>query len=156
MNNKEKAIFKVKLELEIITLEQIQRWAIETLEKDASNDLALDLCFLSKPEEILSYFNKLPESHIYTYLTPNIVNDILKDYLSKNQETVRIQDNFFVFFHKLLDLSKSLEYEDLFDLLDYYDDQFYLASNKYYSLETIVIFKDLLNNLNKFLSTQNK
>ncbi|MFV5264776.1 hypothetical protein ACMUMS_14610, partial [Acinetobacter courvalinii] len=62
MSEIEKAIFKAKLELEIITAEEIQRWAIETLEKDSSNDLALEICFLSTPEQVTTYFNQLYRS----------------------------------------------------------------------------------------------
>ena len=54
MSNVDAAIFKAKLELETITPEEIQEWAIATLETDSSNDLALEICFLSKPEEVIT------------------------------------------------------------------------------------------------------
>lgn len=64
MSDIEKAIFKVKLELEIITPEEIQRWAIETLEKNSSNDLALDICFLSTSDHLQPILINYPEVYL--------------------------------------------------------------------------------------------
>jgi hypothetical protein len=97
MSNIEKAIFKVKLELETITPEEIQRWAIETLEKNSSNDLALDICFLSTSDQVTTYFNQLSRSLFNTDLTKESVNNLLKDYIEKHLELVKSQELLFPF-----------------------------------------------------------
>ena len=154
MRDIEKAIFKAKLELETITPEEIQRWAIETLEKDSSNDLALEICFLSTPEQVTTYFNQLSRSLFNTGLTKESVNNFLKDYIEKHLESVKSQELLFPFLQKLLALSKAVENEDLFELLNYYDDQFYLSFEGYTPSEPNAVFKDFINDLKNFLSTQ--
>ena len=154
MSDIEKAIFKAKLELETITPEEIQRWAIETLEKDSSNDLALEICFLSTPEQVTTYFNQLSRSLFNTDLTKESVNDLLKDYIKKHLELVKSKELLFPFLQKLLALSKAVENEDLFELLNYYDDQFYLSFEGYTPSEPNAVFKDFINDLKDFLSTQ--
>ncbi|WP_202740509.1 MULTISPECIES: hypothetical protein [Acinetobacter] len=154
MSEIEKAIFKAKLELEIITAEEIQRWAIETLEKDSSNDLALEICFLSTPEQITTYFNQLSRSLFNTDLTKVSVNKLLKDYIEKHLELVKSQELLFPFLQKLLALSKAVENEDLFELLNYYDDQFYLSFEGYTPSEPDAVFKEFITDLKDFLSTQ--
>ncbi|MFM2333264.1 MAG: hypothetical protein RIQ74_2107 [Pseudomonadota bacterium] len=154
MSDIEKAIFKAKLELETITPEEIQRWAIETLEKDSSNDLALEICFLSTPEQVTTYFNQLSRSLFNTDLTKESVNDLLKDYIKKHLELVKSKELLFPFLQKLLALSKAVGNEDLFELLNYYDDQFYLSFEGYTPSEPNAVFKDFINDLKDFLSTQ--
>ncbi|MCU4392435.1 hypothetical protein KTH73_17160 [Acinetobacter courvalinii] len=154
MSEIEKAIFKAKLELEIITAEEIQRWAIETLEKDSSNDLALEICFLSTPEQVTTYFNQLSRSLFNTDLTKVSVNKLLKDYIEKHLELVKSQELLFPFLQKLLALSKAVENEDLFELLNYYDDQFYLSFEGYTPSEPDAVFKEFITDLKDFLSTQ--
>ncbi|WP_436870898.1 hypothetical protein [Acinetobacter courvalinii] len=154
MSEIEKAIFKAKLELEIITAEEIQRWAIETLEKDSSNDLALEICFLSTPEQVTTYFNQLTRSLFNTDLTKVSVNKLLKDYIEKHLELVKSQELLFPFLQKLLALSKAVENEDLFELLNYYDDQFYLSFEGYTPSEPDAVFKEFITDLKDFLSTQ--
>ncbi|WP_032881310.1 hypothetical protein [Acinetobacter sp. WC-323] len=154
MSEIEKAIFKAKLELEIITAEEIQRWAIETLEKDSSNDLALEICFLSTPEQVTTYFNQLSRSLFNTDLTKESVNKLLKDYIEKHLELVKSQELLFPFLQKLLALSKAVENEDLFELLNYYDDQFYLSFEGYTPSEPDAVFKEFTTDLKDFLSTQ--
>ncbi|EXB24389.1 hypothetical protein J537_3510 [Acinetobacter baumannii 1437282] len=154
MSDIEKAIFKAKLELEIITAEEIQRWAIETLEKDSSNDLALEICFLSTPEQVTTYFNQLSRSLFNTDLTKESVNKLLKDYIEKHLELVKSQELLFPFLQKLLALSKAVENEDLLELLNYYDDQFYLSFEGYTPSEPDAVFKEFITDLKDFLSTQ--
>ena len=154
MSEIEKAIFKAKLELEIITAEEIQRWAIETLEKDSSNDLALEICFLSTPEQVTTYFNQLSRSLFNTDLTKESVNNLLKDYIEKHLELVKSQELLFPFLQKLLALSKAVENEDLLELLNYYDDQFYLSFEGYTPSEPDAVFKEFITDLKDFLSTQ--
>lgn len=83
MSDIEKAIFKAKLKLETLTREEIQRWAIETLEKNPSNDLALEICFLSTPEQIKDYFKQVSKIIFDLNLTKNMIQTLLEEYLSK-------------------------------------------------------------------------
>ncbi len=154
MSDIEKVIFKAKLELEIITAEEIQRWAIETVKKDSSNDLALEICFLSTPEQVTTYFNQLSRSLFNTDLTKESVNKLLKVYIEKHLELVKSQELLFPFLQKLLALSKAVENEDLFELLNYYDDQFYLSFEGYTPSEPDAVFKEFITDLKDFLSTQ--
>lgn len=52
MSNVDAAIFKAKLELETITPEEIQEWAIATLETGSSNDLALEIFFYQNQKKL--------------------------------------------------------------------------------------------------------
>ena len=83
MSDIEKAIFKAKLKLETLTPEEIQRLAIETLEKNPSNDLALEICFLSTPEQIKDYFKQVSKIIFDLNLTKNMIQTLLEEYLSK-------------------------------------------------------------------------
>ena len=56
---------KVELELNIHSYVDVQKWAIAVLEKDPSNELALEICFLSIPNEFFL----------------DIVDEIIKKYL---------------------------------------------------------------------------
>ncbi|WP_252719052.1 hypothetical protein [Acinetobacter haemolyticus] len=98
MSDIEKAIFKAKLELETITPKEIQRWAIETLEKNPSNDLALELCFLSTPEQIKDYFKQISKIIFDLNLTKNMIQTLLEEYLSKKVNLTQTQSDFYPFF----------------------------------------------------------
>ena len=147
MSDIEKAIFKAKLELETITPEEIQRWAIGTLEKDPSNDLALDICFLSTSDQVLSYYKRLSNS-VYN-ISSAIIYDLLKSYIEKNIDLINSRDNLYPFLHKLLSLSKSIEDEDLYELLNYYDDEFYLSFEGYSPSDPDEVFKSFIEDLKK-------
>ncbi|MFW2162709.1 hypothetical protein ACG93T_15245 [Acinetobacter beijerinckii] len=147
MSDIEKAIFKAKLELETITPEEIQRWAIETLEKDPSNDLALEICFLSMPEQVLSYFKRLSNS-VYN-ISSAIIYDLLKSYIEKNIDLIHNKEALSPFLRKLLSLSKFIEDEDLYELLNYYDDEFYLSFEGYSPSEPDEVFKSFIEDLKK-------
>ncbi|MCU4388768.1 hypothetical protein WCE00_14980 [Acinetobacter haemolyticus] len=150
MSDIEKAIFKAKLELETITPEEIQKWAIETLEKDPSNDLALDICFLSTSDQVLIYFKQLPNK-VYT-ISSAIMSDLLKSYIEKNIDLIHNRDTLYPFLHQLLSLSKSIENEDLYELLNYYDDEFYLSFEGYSPSEPDEVFKNFISDLKSFSS----
>ncbi|WP_339352647.1 hypothetical protein [Acinetobacter beijerinckii] len=155
MRDIEKAIFKAKLELETITPEEIQRWAIETLEKNPSNDLALEICFFSTPEQVASYFKQLSITIFSIDLTKQLVNNLLKDYIEKNSNSNKTQEMQHDFIQKLLHLSNHLGNEDLFNLTNYYDDEFYLSLEGYTLSEPDVVFKEFVNDLKGFLSALN-
>lgn len=154
MSDREKAIFKAKLELEIITSEEIQKWAIETLKDNPSDGLALDICFLSTSEQTSNYFKQLSKDLFYRELTKDSVHSLLKDYIEKNVNLVTTQDmQFRPFLQKLMYLSKTVENEDLYDLLNYYDDQFYLSAEGCLLCKPEVVFKEFINDLKDFLAT---
>ncbi|MFV5265117.1 hypothetical protein ACMUMS_16395, partial [Acinetobacter courvalinii] len=87
-------------------------------------------------------------------LTKESVNKLLKDYIEKHLELVKSQEILFPFLQKLLALSKAVENEDLFELLNYYDDQFYLSFEGYTPSEPDAVFKEFITDLKDFLSTQ--
>ncbi|ENU79762.1 hypothetical protein F975_02391 [Acinetobacter sp. ANC 3789] len=152
MSDIEKAIFKAKLELEIITAEEIQRWAVETLEDNPSHDLALDICFLSTSEQVSNYFKQLSKNLLNTKLTKEYVNLLLNEYIVKNVDLVKTQDTF-SFLQKILYLSQSLKNQDLYDLLDYYDDQFNLSFEGHIPSEPNIVLKEFLKDLKNFVVT---
>ena len=152
MSNVDAAIFKAKLELETITPEEIQEWASATLETDSSNDLALEICFLSKPEEVIAFFKEISKYIFSVTLTDEIINDLLKDYINKNLSLFPIKEAQHPLIQKLLHFTNVIENKDLFDLLNYYDDQFYLSSEGYTSSTPDIVFQDFINDLKNFLS----
>ena len=152
MSDIEKAIFKAKLELETITPEEIQRWAIETLEKNPSNDLALELCFLSTPEQIKDYFKQVSKIIFDLNLTKNMIQTLLEEYLSKKVNLTQTQSDFYPFFYKLFCLAQQLKNEELYDLLNYYDDQFDPSLERYNQTEPEAVFQELLADLETFCS----
>ena len=149
MSDLEKATFKLKLELKIITAEEIQRWAIETVEKDPSNDLALDICFLSTSNQVLSYFKQL-SNRVYD-ISSETIYDLIKRYIEKNINLIHNRDTLYPFLHQLLSISKSIENEDLYELLNYYDDEFYLSFEGYSPSEPDEVFKNFIEDLKKFI-----
>lgn len=154
MSDLEKAIFKAKLELETITSEEIQKWAIETLKDNPSDNLALDICFLSTSEQTSNYFKQLSKDLFNRELTKESVHSLLKDYIEKNVNLVMTQDmQFRPFLQKLMYLSKAVENEDLYNLLNYYDDQFYLSTKGCLLCEPQAVFKEFINDLKDFLAT---
>ena len=152
MSDIEKAIFKAKLELETITPEEIQRWAIETLEKNPSNDLALELCFLSTPEQIKDYFKQVSKIIFDLNLTKNMIQTLLEEYLSKKVNLTQTQSDFYPFFYKLFCFAQQLKNEELYDLLNYYDDQFDPSLERYNQTEPEAVFQELLADLETFCS----
>ncbi|WP_174493794.1 MULTISPECIES: hypothetical protein [Acinetobacter] len=45
MSDEDKLLLKFELELKLKSPEDVQQWAMQTLENDPSNLIALDLCF---------------------------------------------------------------------------------------------------------------
>ncbi|WP_089604288.1 hypothetical protein [Acinetobacter piscicola] len=155
MSNVDAAIFKARLELKTIKPEEIQEWAIATLEADSSNVLALEICFFSKPKEVVTHFKKMSKNIFSQTLTEKIINDLLKDYINKNLSLFSIKEAQRSLIQKLLHFSNVIESKELFELLNYYDDQFYLSSEGYTSSEPDIVFQDLINDLKNFLSNSN-
>lgn len=63
MNEIETIKLKAQLTLGLKTTDDIEQWAMYTLSKDESNQLALDLCFLTNSEQMLHYFHVLPKNY---------------------------------------------------------------------------------------------
>ncbi|MFX9784277.1 hypothetical protein ABTP12_17820 [Acinetobacter baumannii] len=59
MNDAEKFQLKLELTLNLKSAKDIQNWAIDKLDKNPADLLALEICFFSKDEEVLDYFNKI-------------------------------------------------------------------------------------------------
>lgn len=70
---------KVELELNIHSYEDVQKWTIETLENYPSNEFALDICFLSTPEEVLEYSRCIPKNYLMIfYVCSYVVRDSIQ------------------------------------------------------------------------------
>ena len=156
MSDIDKALFKAKLELEIITPEEIQQWASTTLEKDSSNNLALDICFLSTPEQVVAYFKQLSQTIFTTDTAKHIVNQIMLRYIEKNLNLISQQDTRSSFIQNLLYFSQTLENEELFDFFNYYDDQFYLSSQGYIQAYPDQVLQEFIHDVKDLLSKSNK
>ena len=79
MDDAEKFQFKLELTLNLKSAKDIQNWAIDRLDKNPADLLALDICFFSKDEEVLDYFNNISISQ--TNLEPTLRKKILYDVL---------------------------------------------------------------------------
>lgn len=96
-----------------------------------------------------SHFNQLSRSLFNTDLTKESVNNLLKDYIEKHLELVKSQELLFPFLQKLLALSKAIENKDLYELLNYYDDEFYFSFEGYSLSEPDEVFKSFIEDLKK-------
>lgn len=151
MNDEIKAILKAQLRLSLITPEEIQNWAIDTLEKFPDDYLALDICFLSTDDEILNYFEQL-QTYIYDqYLTTKTIRGLLKDYIERYIDSINTPETLLPFFQNLLFFSSIIKDEPLLDLLDYYDDEFNLLFNKTIKLEQNLVFQSFAQDLKNLL-----
>ena len=65
MSDAEKFQLKLELTLNLRSAKDIQNWAIDKLDKNPADLLALDICFFSKDEEILDYCNNISNSFIF-------------------------------------------------------------------------------------------
>ncbi|WP_336167589.1 hypothetical protein [Acinetobacter sp. 161(2023)] len=156
MNDAEKFQLKLELTLNLKTAQDIQKWAIDKLDKNPADLLALDICFFSKDEEILDYFNNISiaETNVESTLKKKILYEILKKYTEITPYlgySIKLISNLFAL---LIKISKLVEDEDLYDFINYYDDELYLASEGISKLELDEIWPTFLNDLKNWLSLQ--
>lgn len=156
MNDAEKFQFKLELILNLKSAKDIQNWAIDRLDKNPADLLALDICFLSKDKEVLDYFNKISiaETNVEPTLKKKILYEILKKYTDITPSigySIEFISNLFAI---LIKISRFAEDEDLYDFINYYDDELYLALEGIAKLELDEIWPTFLNDLKNWLSLQ--
>ncbi len=149
MSDTEKVIFKAKLELETITPEEIQKWAIEALEKDSSNELALDICFLPTSEQVQTYFKQISNKITHTNLARNEIYQLLKKHMIKNTEGTISEEKIYSSFQKILGLAKYIEDEELYDITNSYVDEFYFSNEGYSELNPNEVLLKFINELTR-------
>ncbi|ENV92081.1 hypothetical protein Acal01_01581 [Acinetobacter calcoaceticus] len=154
MNDAEKFQLKLELTLNLKSAKDIQNWATDRLDKNPADLLALEICFFSKDNEVLDYFNNI--SIAETNVEPNLKKKILYEILKKYVEiplsigySIEVISNLFVI---LLKISRYAEDEDLYDFINYYDDELYLALEGISKLEPEEIWPTFLNDLKNWLS----
>ncbi|WP_228289830.1 hypothetical protein [Acinetobacter pittii] len=81
MSDEEKFQLKLELILNLKSAKDIQNWAIDKLDKNPADLLALDICFFSKEEEVLDYFNNISIAETTTEptLKKKILYKVLKN-----------------------------------------------------------------------------
>lgn len=89
----------------------------------------MEICFFSKDNEVLDYFNNISiaETNVEPTLKKKILYEILKKYVEIPPSigySIEVISNLFVI---LLKISRYAEDEDLYDFINYYDDELYLA-----------------------------
>jgi len=154
MDDAEKFQFKLELTLNLKSAKDIQNWAIDRLDKNPADLLALDICFFSKDEEVLDYFNNISisQTNLEPTLRKKILYDVLKKWLEKPPSigySIELISNLFAI---LLKISRYTEDEDLYDFINYYDDELYLASEGISKLDLKEVWPTFLNDLENWLS----
>lgn len=156
MNDAEKFQLKLELTLNLKSAQDIQKWAIDKLDKNPADLLALDICFFSKDEKILDYCNNISiaETNVEPTLKKKILYEILKKYTEITPSigySIEFISNLFAI---LIKISRFAEDEDLYNFINYYDDELYLASEGISKLELNEIWPTFLNDLKNWLSLQ--
>lgn len=156
MSDAEKFQLKLELTLNLKSAKDIQNWAIDKLDKNPADLLALDICFLSKDKEVLDYFNKISiaEINVEPTLKKKILYEILKKYTETTPSigySIELISNLFAI---LIKISRFAEDEELYDFINYYDDELYLALEGIAKLELDEIWPTFLNDLKNWLSLQ--
>jgi len=154
MNDAEKFQLKLELTLNLKSAQDIQNWAIDKLDKNPADLLALDICFFSKDEEVLDYCNNisLAETNIEPTLKKKILYEMLKKYIEITPSigySIELISNLFAI---LIEISKFAEDEDLYDFINYYDDELYLALEGIAKLELEEVWPTFLNDLKNWLA----
>jgi len=156
MNDAEKFQFKLELSLNLKSAKDIQNWAIDRLDKNPADLLALEFCFFSKDNEVLDYFNNISiaETTIEPTLKKKILYEVLKKYTEITPSigySIELISNLFAI---LIKISRFAEDENLYDFINYYDDELYLALEGISKLEPEEIWPAFLNDLKNWLSLQ--
>nr|WP_312821155.1 hypothetical protein [Acinetobacter oleivorans] len=156
MSDAEKFQLKLELLLNLKSAKDIQNWAIDRLDKNPADLLALEVCFFSKDNEVLDYFNNISiaETTIEPTLKKKILYEVLKKYTEITPSigySIELISNLFAI---LIKISRFAEDENLYDFINYYDDEWYLALEGIAKLEPEEIWPTFLNDLKNWLSLQ--
>ncbi|WP_173911200.1 hypothetical protein [Acinetobacter sp. Marseille-Q1618] len=155
MNEIEKILLRCQLTLGLKTTDDIEQWAINTLSKDESNQLALDLCFLANSEQILHYFHVLHKNYdIDENLKKIIIYNELNTYTTQLIQHNQAQQYTWDAAQKIFDLANFIEDDDLYDFVNHYDDEFHLAQQGISLLASDEIFPIFIKELKKWLDAK--
>ena len=150
MSEANKIQFKVELDLYLKSPEDIQKWALDTLEINPSDELALEVCFLADPQEIIEHFKKIHITDLDIKTRNNVIHKLLNEYILSHITSIRLKEDIYPFFQNIILISKYLEDKDLNNLLVSYDDELYLALENYSPLKPMEVFHKFINELQKW------
>ncbi|WP_421426700.1 hypothetical protein ACOL7R_11935 [Acinetobacter pittii] len=155
MSNSYKFQLKLELDLKLITPEEIQDWAMHALEDDPTNELALDICFLSNTEQVLQYFRLTERSEFSETLIDKVTTKVLENYIFKHINTVNHKDQIYSFFQNIFSINLYLEKEELRFLIYSYEGQLEMALEDYSELETEELWGNFKMELKRYFSSAN-
>jgi len=142
--------FKAELELDLKSPEDIQKWALDILESNPSDELALEICFLADQQQITEYFKKILITDFDINIRESVINKLLNNYIFNKITSIRLEEGIYPFFTDILLLSKYLESKSLNALLTSYDDELYLALENYSPSEPMEVFQNFINDLREW------
>ena len=153
MSNSYKFQLKLELDLKLITPEEIQDWAMHALEDDPTNELALDICFLSNTEQVLQYFRLTERNEFSETSIDKVTTKVLENYIFKHINTVNHKDQIYSFFQNIFPINHYLEKEELRFLIYSYEGQLEMASEGYSELETEALWENFKIDLKAYFSS---
>lgn len=153
MSNSYKFQLKMELDLKLITPEEIQNWAVHALENDPTNELALDICFLSNTEQILEYFRFTETSEFCSFSRDRLAIKFMENYIFKHLNTWNYKDQVDSFFQNTHYLIHYLENAELGLLIRSYESQLDVAFQGYSQLEPETLWENFKLELKEHLSS---
>lgn len=123
---------KIQLLLGLISPDDVQTWAMHTLENDPSSTLALEICYLSDDQDLLNYFEEMVLSHLIYSMShqdrQNLTHPCLKQFADQSLKIRQTDTSIKQTFQMLLNLTQTIEDDDLYNFINYYDNEYYLAN----------------------------
>ena len=158
MNDAEKFQFKLELALNLKSAKDIRNWAINRLDKEPKDLVALEICFLCKDKELLDYFNtiNIEKSNIDPTFKKKILGGVLKKYIETPPSIEYSKELIFNLFLLFLEISRYAEDGDLYDFVSHYDDEFYLALDTISKLAPEEVWPTFLYDLGNWLSSNSE
>jgi len=153
MSNSYKFQLKLELDLKLITPEEIQDWAMHALENDPTNELALDICFLSNTKQVLQYFRLTERNEFSETSIDKVTTKVLENYIFKHINTVNHRDQIYSFFQNIFSINLYLEKEELRFLIYSYEGQLEMALEGYSELDTEALWENFKIELKVYFST---
>ncbi|MBD0446234.1 hypothetical protein RFH95_08700 [Acinetobacter nosocomialis] len=153
MSNSYKFQLKMELDLKLITPEEIQNWAVHALENDPTNELALDICFLSNTKQILQYFRLTEKSEFFSCSRDRLAIKVMENYIFKHLNTLSYIDQVDSFFQNTHYLIHYLENAELGLLIRSYESQLDVAFQGYSQLEPETLWENFKLELKEHLSS---
>ena len=132
MININKIQLKIQLLLSLISPDDVQTWAMHTLENAPSSTLALEICYLPDDQGLLNYFEEMALSHLIYSMShqdrQELIYPFLKQFANHALEIEQTDTSIKQTFQMLLNLAQTIEDNDLYDFINYYDDEYYLTN----------------------------